>query len=288
MYNAAVKTDTNSRYTLKIVHDTDALDPREGNDNFSTLVCWHRRYDLGDKHDYNDGDDFFRALVRENYSEKAVFEYVKEGRSDSLTLEYNASTHEWELKEYDDYFKKWFDCGSYTPPLIENSGILCDDIIENMTTKDLKLFAEEKHLIEPLYLYDHTIQSISMRSFHGRAHHADWDSGVVGFAYVSHEDISKEYGDTSPENIEKARQLMSAEVETYDCYIRGECYGFQLFRDGEEVDSCWGFLGSFDEALEGIREYLPEDAVPLVESTAYGDDDPEYEPGDEEYQEEIE
>jgi|GEM_PF-3215075 len=33
------------------------------------------------------------------------------------------------------------------------------------------------------------------------------------------EDIKKEYGDNSPENMEKAHKLLLSEVETYDKYI---------------------------------------------------------------------
>jgi hypothetical protein len=81
--------------------------------------------------------------------------------------------------------------------------------------------------------------------------------------------------------VERARKLLIAEAKTYDYYLRGECYGFQLYEDGIEKDSCWGFLGSFDEAVKSIREYLPEEAVPLVDSAEYGDDEPEYDPDEE-------
>jgi hypothetical protein len=47
------------------------------------------------------------------------------------------------------------------------------------------------------------------------------------------------------------------------------------------VDSCWGFLGSFDEARAAIREYIPEDAAEFVGEVSYGDHDPEYDPDDE-------
>jgi len=50
-------------------------------------------------------------------------------------------------------------------------------------------------VVAKLYLYDHTIQSISMESFVGRAHHADWDSGIIGFIYM---DPMKIITDTSP------------------------------------------------------------------------------------------
>lgn len=43
-------------YTIKIVSDDDPESPREW-DNLGTMVCFHNRYALGDKHDY-DADMF--------------------------------------------------------------------------------------------------------------------------------------------------------------------------------------------------------------------------------------
>jgi hypothetical protein len=43
-------------YEYEIVQDTDPTDPREW-DNIATMICGHKRYNLGDKHDYKQ-DDF--------------------------------------------------------------------------------------------------------------------------------------------------------------------------------------------------------------------------------------
>ena len=51
---------------------------------------------------------------------------------------------------------------------------------------------------------------------------------------------------------------MRGEVEYYDSYLRGEAYGFELYKDGELEDCCWGFIGSNEEALKGIEDYLPD------------------------------
>jgi hypothetical protein len=275
VYEAAVKTG--GRYTLKIVHDDDALNPREDYDNFGKMACWHRRYSLGDKHNYADPDEFLQRLVSNTIPEKDIIAYVKDGKADDLTLEYNKSAREWELKSYDDYFKKWYMVYSFSAPLHMESTVISESILENMSSRDLMNLAERTHLIMPLYLFDHSGITISTRDFREY-----WDSGQVGWTYAGNEDIIKEYGDVSAESVKKAEKLLNAEVETYDLYLRGECYGFQLYCDGEEVDSCWGFLGHFDEAKDAIREYLPEDAVQLIESAEYGDHDPEYEPEDNE------
>ena len=52
---------TNEQYkghTLKVVSDDDPESPRIDCDNFGTMVCWHRGYDLGDENDYANVSDF--------------------------------------------------------------------------------------------------------------------------------------------------------------------------------------------------------------------------------------
>ena len=100
---------------------------------------------------------------------------------------------------------------------------------------------------------------MSVSSFLGRAQHAEWDSGQVGWIFATPQDIQKEYGDLSKESYEKAENLLKSEVETYDYYLTGQCYGFRLYENGEETDSCWGFLGSFSDVAKAIAgEALPE------------------------------
>jgi hypothetical protein len=40
-------------------------------------------------------------------------------------------------------------------------------------------------IVLPVYLYDHGVQVLSTESFIGRVHHAEWDSGQVGFIFVT-------------------------------------------------------------------------------------------------------
>ena len=54
-------TATRGPYVLVIQPDDDPLNPRE-DDNFGKMVCFHRRYHLGDHHNYIDKDDFLRDL----------------------------------------------------------------------------------------------------------------------------------------------------------------------------------------------------------------------------------
>lgn len=41
-----------TRFELEVEHDDDPMNPRTDWDNFTTMICSHRRYSIGDKHDY--------------------------------------------------------------------------------------------------------------------------------------------------------------------------------------------------------------------------------------------
>ena len=144
-------------------------------------------------------------------------------------------------------------------------------MLEALSITDLKtLIAEREDIaILPLFLYDHSVQSISTATFIGRAQHAEWDSGQVGYIYADRKAIFENFGAGNAETREKAENLLCAEVESYDQYLRGECYGFRVYEDGEEIDSCWGFLGDVDDWREDVKSYLPAEAQPLADELEY-------------------
>ena len=55
---------------------------------------------------------------------------------------------------------------------------------------------------------------------------------------------------------ENAYARMLAEVEEYDQYLQHEVYGFTLYKNREEIDSCWGYYGG-DLAKNGILDNCP-------------------------------
>lgn len=110
--------------------------------------------------------------------------------------------------------------------------------------------------VAPLYLYDHSGLRIKIGSFQGLLPqgHAEFDSGQVGFIYVTKDDVQKEYGKVTPETIAKAKKVMQGEVETYDQYLSGDVYGVKVTdpKTGKD-DSVWGFYG-LDEARRAGKE----------------------------------
>jgi len=288
---------TKTPYTLFIVEDDEPINPREDYDNFGKMVCFHNHHSLGDKHDHGEPRDFLRSLLFDKYSSypkseygKPVYDYIKQGRSKEAKLEYNRSTREWELLE-NNYWSSgndWYASSSY-PASLKGKEIpdwFLDDALSSLRMNELLELVEEMDgtVILPLYLYDHSGITMSTGGFS-----CPWDSGQVGWIYADHEMIEKEYGKVTPETVEKARQLLEGEVKSYDYFLTGQCYGFQLFKDDVEMDSCWGFLGDIRDIQDAVKDYLPNDCEEsIVEILQFRYDDFDIDDYLEELQEENE
>lgn len=69
----------NNNYTLTVHRDEDAESPRKW-DNISTMICWHDKYTLGDKHNYDDAYDLLSEIYREIIdNEIEVYNYYLQG-----------------------------------------------------------------------------------------------------------------------------------------------------------------------------------------------------------------
>lgn len=162
-------------------------------DNLGHMVCWHRRYSLGDPHDI-DHNDF----------------------------------GSWE--EIEEYLAKKMDA--------------C--------------------VILPIYMYDHGGITISTKYVYPYTDR--WDAGQIGFIYCTREKIRKYFSVkyVTEKWKKRARGVLMDEVDIYDCYLRGEVYGFRLFENGEEIDSCYEFYGD-DIRSNGLLDHLPEEYRKLYE-----------------------
>ena len=253
-------------YLLQVMYDDEPLNPREDYDNFGHMMCWHRRYNLGDENRFADPNDFLMNLVKRTASEYAIIRYARFGKSDTIRLSYDRSAHGWSIESYNSYFKKWYREDFVEGRLEDNTSDVADCLIEAMSDSDLLKIASAENVILPLNLYDHSGLRMSADSFIRKAQHAEWDSGQVGWIYATASEIRAEYGSVSAENVEKARQRLLSEVQDYDYYLSGQCYGYRLYENGEETDSCWGFLGHLEDVLEEIAgEALPESHRDMVD-----------------------
>ena len=114
-----------------------------------------------------------------------------------------------------------------------------EDFLESDEYKDAAV-------ILPLYLYDHSGITIRCAPFS-----CPWDSGQVGFVYVSKEKARSEFGKRlTKKRLTQVEKCLRGEVKTYDDYLTGNVWGFVVEdEDGNHIDSCWGFIGDVDYAF---------------------------------------
>jgi len=154
------------------------------------------------------------------------------------------SEHFNDAEKAESYFENLNSNTSFMPQFASKK--MRDDII-------LKELSED-HVILPIYLLDHSGLSMSTTSFHD-----PWDSGQVGWIYANKETVVNEYGEWSEENIEKVKEFMKGEVATYDDYLRGENYIYDIIDDstGEVIDGgVW--TGDLEDLKEDARDMIPE------------------------------
>lgn len=109
----------------------------------------------------------------------------------------------------------------------------------------------------PIYLYDHSGQTIKTTPFNDA-----FDSGLLGFVFISKEEIANSslVGEMDPK--EYAEKIMNEEISLYDAYIRGEEYNIDIFEGelskeeleeaDETKDGCFGFIGDIEKCfIEG-------------------------------------
>lgn len=110
----------------------------------------------------------------------------------------------------------------------------------------------KNYIAVPIYAYIHSGATISLKPFS-----CPWDSGVGFIAYIDRDDLKREGIDE-----EQAMNILEGEVEEFDHYLRGHVYWFGIENeDGENEDSCGGFLGMEHllTELQGNNEISKED-----------------------------
>lgn len=58
-------------------------------------------------------------------------------------------------------------------------------------------------------------------------------------------------------NPERAADDMRGQADTYGAWVWGDCYGYTVTRDGEDIGQCGGFIGGPDDS--GLMDYLVSD-----------------------------
>lgn len=101
---------------------------------------------------------------------------------------------------------------------------------------------ENAVVILPLYLYDHSGITISTTPFSCR-----WDSGQVGFVYMTRKSIKNDFGikRLTKKALINLQAILKSEVKAYDDYLTGNVYGYQIYlKDNDNlIDACGGYFG---------------------------------------------
>ncbi len=116
-----------------------------------------------------------------------------------------------------------------------------------MTEETLREYHPDIMAVLPLYMYDHSGITINTEGFSCK-----WDSGQVGWVWITAEDAVKMGCQDWSE--EKLLDAIRADVSEYDSYLVGNVYGFRVLdSEGEELDSCWGFIGDMSDCRNDAR-----------------------------------
>lgn len=92
---------------------------------------------------------------------------------------------------------------------------------------------------------------------------SQWDAGYAGVIYVDAEKVCSDdwcsyIHEITPETRKVINRYLADEVEYFDEWAQGHCYGYIMYdRNGDEVESCWGFIGD-DLKVNGIEDYIGE------------------------------
>lgn len=265
-----VKSFENEKARLSIYFDSSPTDPRE-EDNLGTMVCGHRRYDLGDEQAqniglYNSWDEWLEnEIIKPNGGEENVVYlplYLYD--HDGITMNTTGFSCPWDSGQVG-----WI----YATK---------DRFREETGYTDDELFNQDKHRIPKVG------ERVKVKGYEdwGQVKAVDEETVTVDL------DWNKIPNARKPENIlvvtigdiekvmaNKAIEILENEVRIYDDYLRGEVYGFVLEKkevcaccgqiEYEEIDSCWGFYG--DDLINSIKEYVPGEYHELLDHVIGGD-----------------
>lgn len=131
---------------------------------------------------------------------------------------------------------------------------------DHPSLEDMREYIESKNglnaLCVPVYLYSHSGDTVNTTGFS-----CPWDSGQIGFAYVTREQAREWYGwkRITKKREQQILEALEGEVKVFDQFIRGEVYGYEVKDEkGNTLDSCWGYFGKEEYCLEegvSVAEY---------------------------------
>jgi len=255
-----------------VLEDAAPASPR-GFGCLGKLVCLNDAAHIGDPHNHADSETFLRALVNQTVTPDEVLQFVAAGKSDTLRLQ-RQDSGVWGLLSPDKASGSWAALMYFDKPPMENAAKAKTGILDEMGARDLLRLAGEHNLILPVYLNEGVKEGVATSPSSGSSPVKVWDDGQIGWVYVSHEDILREFGEASlsPETLDDAESLLRGEINVYDCYLRGECYRFVLLNGTDTVIRQNGLIGTIDDIKADLADILPEECRGMAYMLEYVDE----------------
>ena len=214
------KSQNGLTLTVRQSEDYDYESPLDWDCSGFTLACWHRNYSLG---------------------------HVQPKMSPSMyKLELLVGECDWGLI-----------CRKYRRP--GESWQTCEEIQEEelvarieQNPKPFNQLFDYFFIHQPLYLYDHSGITISTSPFSCK-----WDSGQIGFVYISKEQARNIHGKKSC--AEKALKALDGVVKTYDQHLTGDVWFVTITdAEGEYLECIGGYYGYDYAVVEGLAMFKNE------------------------------
>ena len=206
---------------LKIVVERDelALSPRaESGESADHMITFCRDYSIGDNHCYQDIDALWQDMLRREVSTDELIAHCRTASKtpeewDTIRVLDNGAV---EFYGYTSFFgekhpAEWTQQEKFEDIDLEKQ-FIADCIIELAPASLCMRLLEGKVFWMPVYLMDHSGLSIRTTSFQDR-----WDSGCIGWVYMTKEEAVTAFAGTEEALLEtKAIDYMTASVKEYD------------------------------------------------------------------------
>lgn len=118
----------------------------------------------------------------------------------------------------------------------------------------------KKYVALPVFKYEHSGVEFNTTGFHCR-----WDSGQVGYIYMTKEQARETWGmrRLSAQKRKWTLSILKGEIEIFSLWANGDVYGVTIYDGDAVVDSCGGFFGN-DWETNGVLDNLDFEAVGLT------------------------
>ena len=227
-------------FLLEWAYDDSVESPRTWRSPLGHFYCWGNRFNSPDECRFDEPEEFIAFELQKRFTLEELEKAVDDGMFDSLRFVEDPDGGEKLLEGYManmltgaegwsevEEFNEWRDLEEIAKAI-------------SYCAEAPKLLSQ-KGVLMTVYRFEHSDVAYSTKPFNDR-----WDSGAVGFIWVSDAELAEqEMADIPKEDI---RKILDAEVEEYSAWANGDTHTVMLSKDDVVVDCIGGYYG--DEQLE--------------------------------------